>query len=90
LPNSPEGLFDETDLEAVFTKNFARLNPSQNRLRALSIKLQIFYPVCRYQGTGAPVRLGRLRILAMPGSVGESGGSDRIRTCDPRLIKAVL
>ena len=78
---------DKIDLEAVFTKVFARLNPAKVRPRALSIKLQIVLPSIQMSKNRKSLKEKKtdssLKLV-------RNGGSDRTRTCDPRLIKAVL
>ena len=76
---------DETDLEAVFTKVFARLNPAKfgqssiNKIADCSTQ----YTDIKEQEIPKKRPTTSLNLL-------ENGGSDRTRTCDPRLIKAVL
>ncbi len=79
----------EIGLEAVFTKDFARLNPAKVRPRALSNKIadcSTQYADIKEQED--PEKTG-LDFHLHPYGL-ENGGSDRTRTCDPRLIKAVL
>jgi hypothetical protein len=79
----------EIGLEAVFTKDFARLNPAKVWPRALSNKIadcSTQYADIKEQENSEKTCLD---YHLLPNRLG-NGGSDRTRTCDPRLIKAVL